>query len=150
MADPIDPEHNMTYAPKRGSIIMVNFAMGGKPVGLEMSKETRPCVVVQRFSKMRRGPLVTVVPLSSAEPPVFMPFHHPMDHRSFRQMPESFNRTKPRWAKCDYLTTVSLERCKSPSARLNRWAKRRIIKAEITVTDLEAIDNCIKWALRLD
>jgi len=150
MARVIDPIHNMTHAPKRGSIVMVNFAKGGKPVGLEMSKENRPCVVVQRFPKMRRGPLVTLIPLSTVEPEIMMTYHHRMDHRSFRHMPESFNKARPRWAKCDYITTVSLERCKSPSTRPSPTVKRRPIKATVTVADLAAIDGCIKWALGLD
>ena len=140
----------MTYAPKRGSLIMVNFSMGGKPVGAEMPKDTRPCVVVQRQQDMKRGQLVTVVPLSTVEPRKIMPFHHLMDHRSFRQMPESFDRARPRWAKCDYITTISLDRCKSPYRVPGYGRKRQPLKVQIIDADLGAIDDCLRWALALD
>jgi uncharacterized protein YifN (PemK superfamily) len=62
------PLMGMPIAPDRGRIIIVNFEMGGAAIGQEMRKARRPCLVIQN-NKLRRGRLVTVVPLSGKEPP---------------------------------------------------------------------------------
>lgn len=139
----------MDFAPDRGRIITVNFEMGGAPVDPEMPKERRPCVVVQN-NKLRRGRLVTVVPLSTQAPDVVMPYHHQMDHRSFRDWPlDNGGQILVRWAKCDYVTTVSLDRCKDPYRKLP-YGDRRYLKVKAIAADMEAIDKCVLWALGIN
>jgi uncharacterized protein YifN (PemK superfamily) len=136
------------YAPGRGRIIIVNFEMSGSGVPPEMRKAGRPCVVVQN-NKLKRGRLVTIVPLSTGAPNRAFPCHHEMDHRSFRDWPVcDQERGRARWAKCDFLTTVSLDRCKDPSYR--QAQRRRYVKVKVIKSDMEAIDRCVLWALGIN
>jgi uncharacterized protein YifN (PemK superfamily) len=131
--------------PDRGFIIIVNFELGGT-LGAEMTGTMRPCVVVQN-NRLHRGPLVTVVPISTTAPEPAMPWHHELDHMSFRAWPISWGgQGLPRWAKCDYITTVSLERCEHPYSK-TRDGGRRYTRVRITRTDLEAVEGCVQWAL---
>ena len=123
----------------------MNFEMGGALVPPEMRKPGRPCVVVQNNS-LHRGRLVTVVPLSTTPPERPMPYHHEMDHRSFRDWPFAGRTDSPRWAKCDYVTTVSLDRCKDPSHKPPGQA-RRYVRVRVIQADADAIDRCVMWAL---
>jgi uncharacterized protein YifN (PemK superfamily) len=113
-----------------------------------MAKARRLCVVLQN-NKSRRGRLVTVVPLSKTEPSPAMPYHHVMDHRSFRDLPISFGQGVTRWAKCDYIATVSLDRCVDPSHREN-FSDRRYVKVKAIAADILAIEKCVLWALGID
>jgi uncharacterized protein YifN (PemK superfamily) len=115
----------------------------------EMSGTGRPCVVVQN-NVLTRGALVTVVPLSSTEPETpGQKHHHPMNHLSFRDLPPEWEPGLPRWAKCDYLATVSLDRCTDPYRHLP-YGGRRYIKMKIIKADLEAIEKCVLFALGID
>lgn len=137
---------NLKYAPDRGRIIMVNFELSGSQVPLEMTEANRPCVVIQN-NKINRGHLVTVVPLSTSKPKDKRPFHHLMDHRSFWHWPVKMGgRDMERWAKCDCITTVSLDRCKDPSMK-DANNKRRYLRIKAINSDLIAIERCILWAL---
>jgi uncharacterized protein YifN (PemK superfamily) len=138
----------LQQVPDRGRIIIVNFEMGGSSVPPEMAKARRLCVVLQN-NKSRRGRLVTVVPLSKTEPSPAMPYHHVMDHRSFRDLPISFGQGVTRWAKCDYIATVSLDRCVDPSHREN-FSDRRYVKVKAIAADILAIEKCVLWALGID
>lgn len=76
-----------------------------------------------------------------------MPYHHLMDHRSFRVWPVEWNgQGTPRWAKCDYITTVSLDRCTDPYHR-EAYERRRYVKCNVIAADMTAIEKCILWAL---
>jgi uncharacterized protein YifN (PemK superfamily) len=132
--------------PDRGRIIIVNFDLGGSGIHPEMRKSGRPCLVVQN-NKLQRGPLVTVIPLSTTEPDRAMPYHHKMDHRSFRDWPMDWDgQGTPRWAKCDYITTVSLERCTDPYRRLPHQS-RKYVKVKAIRADIEAVESAVLWAL---
>lgn len=139
----------LAIAPDRGRIIIVNFEMAGSGIPPEMRKSGRPCLVVQN-NKMRRGRLVTVVPLSGKEPTSSEPFHHKMDHRSFQTMPNVYGgQGKPRWAKCDYISTVSLDRCLDPYSR-PAFSPRKYVKVKAIKADMDAVENCILWALGIN
>ena len=132
--------------PDRGRIIIVNFELSGSGVPPEMRKTGRPCVVLQN-NKLARGRLVTVIPLSTTEPQRAMPYHHLMDHRSFRDWPMDWDgQGVPRWAKCDYVTTVSLDRCTDPY-RKPAYGARRYVKCRAISADVVAIEKCVLWAL---
>ena len=135
--------------PDRGRIIIVNFELGGNSVHPEMSKSGRPCVVIQA-NDLRRGRLVTVVPLSMTPPHREQPYHHRMDHRSFRDWPMNWGRQgDERWAKCDYVTTVSLDRCVDPYRKVN-FQPRNYIKVKAIQADIEAIEQCVIRALGIN
>ena len=136
----------MLAVPNRGRIIVVNFELSGSGVPPEMRKTGRPCVVFQN-NKLARGRLVTVIPLSTTEPNRHMPYHHVMDHRSFRDWPMDWGgQGLPRWAKCDYITTVSLDRCTDPYRKEPRGG-RRYTKCKAIQADMEAIEKCVLWSL---
>lgn len=139
----------MEYPPDRGSIIIVNFELQGVALLPEMRKTNRPCVVVQN-NKLERGQLVTIVPLSTSSPEPPEKQHHQMHHLSFRDWPIEWDaQGLPRWAKCDYIATVSLARCTLPYRKL-RFEGRRYIKVKAIKADIEAIDRCVLWALGID
>lgn len=135
----------MDQVPGRGRIIIVNFEMAGTAAPPEMVGTARPCLVVQN-NKLDRGRLVTVVPLSSTRPKAPGKQHHKMSHLSFLQLPIEWNPGLERWAKCDYLTTVSLDRCTDPYTRLP-YSARKYLKIKAAKCDIEAIDACVRWSL---
>jgi uncharacterized protein YifN (PemK superfamily) len=144
-----EPFLRLPAAPDRGRIIIVNFELGGGGVGQEMRKPGRPCLVIQN-NAIRRGRLVTVVPLSGAKPlktEPLEPYHHLMDHRSFLVMPKRYGgQAKQRWAKCDYVTTVSLDRCTNPYAK-EPYKPRKYVTVKAIKADVEAVEKCMLWAL---
>lgn len=139
---------SLTGPPDRGRIIIVNFDLKGNAVPPEIGKAGRPCVVVHA-NGLKRGRLATVVPLSTTEPHRIQDYHHEMDHRSFRTWPANWgSQGQPRWAKCDYVTTVSLDRCVDPYYK-PPYQQRRYVKIRAIKADMDAIDQCIKRALGL-
>ncbi|TAK53562.1 MAG: hypothetical protein EPO25_10305 [Gammaproteobacteria bacterium] len=137
---------SLKVAPDRGRIIIVNFELAGSSVPPEMCKPGRPCVVLQN-NKLGRAGLVTVVPLSMTEPKRLMPYHHLMDHRSFRDLPRGWgNAGLARWAKCDYVATVSLYRCVDPHYR-SALRARHYVRVMAVEADITAIERCVLWAL---
>jgi len=139
----------LTHPPERGYIVIVDFELGGGGIlGAEMPKCQRPCIVVQN-NRLHRGPLVTVVPISTTPPDPAMPWHHELSHLSFRAWPLDWDgQGTPRWAKCDYVTTVSLERCTNPYRKERNG--RRYTRVRITKTDLESVERCVLWALGIN
>jgi len=145
----VEKPPGLLQVPDRGRIIIVNFDMGGGGIGQEFRKPGRPCVVIQN-NKLRRGRLVTVVPLSGQAPRPKMPYHHLMDHLSFRDLPLEYGgQAKERWAKADYIATVSLNRCTDPH-RLERHEQRKYVKVRAIKADAEAVERCVLWALGID
>lgn len=132
--------------PDRGRIIIVNFELAGSGVPPEMRKAGRPCVVVHA-NGLKRGRLATVVPLSTTEAHREQPYHHRMDHRSFRGWPKNWGaQGEPRWAKCDYITTISLDRCIDPYIK-EPYKPRKYVRVKIIKADLDAIESCVLRAL---
>jgi len=139
----------MKYPPKRGRIVIVNFEKGGQSIPPEMVGTMRPCVVIQN-NALDRGGLITVVPLSTTPPERVGKQHHQMSHHSFRGWPMDWDgQGTARWAKCDYVVTVSLDRCTDPYAR-SPGQGRRYVKVSVTKADLEAIERCVLWSLGID
>ena len=133
----------MESFPRRGQIIIVDF--GQKVTGIEMTK-LRPSVVVQNDS-IRRGQLLTVVPLSKTPPENDEPYVHKMTHHSFVNWPAAWGaQGDDRWAKCDYVATVSLDRCSLPYQKA-AYRKRNYRVIMACKPDMESIDGCILWAL---
>lgn len=79
-----------------------------------------------------------------------MPYHHLMDHRSFRDWPMSWDgQGTPRWAKCDYVATVSLDRCTDPYKK-SAYERRKYLRVRVINADLQAIERCVLWGLGID
>ena len=55
----------------------------------------------------------------------------------------------PRWAKCDYITTVSLQRCTDPYRRV-AYGPRAYVKVRIAKVDLEAVERCVLLSLGIN
>jgi len=117
---------------------MCDFRTGFKPP--EMVK-TRPVVVV---SGKRTG-VCTVVPLSTTEPHPVEPWHHLLDKHS---LPLPFQ-AKPTWAKCDMVTTVSLERLDRVLIGRDTAGKRPYVAHKVNAVDLLAIERGLIHALCL-
>lgn len=137
----------MEERPDRGRIIIVNFEIAGTATPPEMNGTGRPCLVVQN-NKLHRGRLVTVIPLSTTAPDPPGKQHHLMSHLSFREMPFSWEPGTPRWAKCDYVSTVALSRCKDPYSKPDHQP-RKYVKVKVIKADMDAVDKCLRWALSL-
>jgi len=69
-----------------------------------------------------------------------------MSHLSFLDLPIVWEPGLPRWAKCDYLTTVSLSRCNDPY-RKDQNQPRKYLKIKAAQCDIEAVDRCLSWVL---
>lgn len=130
----------LKYHPKIGSIVFCEFD-GIHP---EM-RSAHPAVVVS-WESMPRSGLCTVVPLSTVPPDVIQKWHHLLAEKSTRALPPH-NRAKPSWAKCDMVTTVSLQRLSLPGA--NVYGAGGNIGPPIANSDLQAIQYGILHVLRL-
>nr|VFK66611.1 MAG: Uncharacterized protein YifN, PemK superfamily [Candidatus Kentron sp. UNK]VFK72098.1 MAG: Uncharacterized protein YifN, PemK superfamily [Candidatus Kentron sp. UNK] len=130
---------SMPFHPHIGMVLICDFNTGFK--ALEMIKR-RPVVVIS--PRLRRSsPLCTIVPLSTTVPNPVEPFHHPMDPRS---LPGKLAKRET-WAKCDVLTTVSLERLDRVLVGKERNGKRIYAAGSVTVEDLAAIRRGVLFAL---
>lgn len=130
----------LNHHPKIGSIVFCAFN-GEKP---EMDS-THPAVVVSNENMPRSG-LCTVVPLSTRPPDVVRKWHHLLAEKSTRALPPN-KRAKPSWAKCDMVTTVSLQKLSFSGA--NSYGVGGNLGPPIANSDLEAIQHCILHVLRL-
>lgn len=128
----------LTFHPRRGTVLMCDFRTGFKPP--EMVK-LRPVVVV---SGKGTG-VCTVVPLSTTEPHPVERWHHLLDPKS---LPAPFQ-TEPTWAKCDMVTTVSLERLDRVQVGRDAAGKRMFVAHKVSSIDLLAIENGLIHALCL-
>jgi uncharacterized protein YifN (PemK superfamily) len=139
----------MNVVPDRGRIVIVNFEKSGAPIPPEMVGTMRPCIVVEN-NQISRGRLVTVVPISTTAPHPIGKQHHELSHLSFRGWPMDWGgQGLPRWAKCDYVVTVSLDRCVDPYTK-PQGKPRQHTKVRVTKADLGAIEKCVLWALGID
>lgn len=123
----------MLYQPRPGNVVMCDYRGFVVP---EMVK-VRPVVVIARNRKNRK--LVTVVPLSTTAPAALEDYHHPLTHNPLP------GRAEIRcWAKCDMVTTVSLQ-------RLDRFkvARGQYAVPIVPAADFEAIRRAVANALDL-
>ena len=134
----------LAFPPDPGTVVICRFPAAGTVVGAEMVK-VRPAVVVGRALEGRRG-LVNVVPISMTPPAKRRLWHVPV---SVASMPPGW-REKPgdRWAKCDMLTVVSLERL-SLSASARRGGHRRFGKDRVDAVTLDSIRHAIAYIFEL-
>lgn len=126
----------LKYAPKRGSIVIVDFS-GGFRVP-EMVKR-RPCLVISKPIESRHG-ICTVVPLSTTVPKPAQPYHYQL-HIPFA-MPRKWSEN-PVWVKCDMVTTVGFHRTELLWLDKDRQGKRHFQQSMISTKHMEEICKCI-------
>ena len=129
------------FHPNPGMLLMCDFSTGFRVP--EMVKK-RPVVVLSPRLRRTSG-LCTVVPLSTALPDPVERFHHRMSEQS---LPGNLA-TRETWAKCDMVTTVSLERLDRVLIGRNAVGKRIYVAERVTGEDLAAIRQCVTIALGL-
>ncbi|APG03384.1 hypothetical protein BJI69_05290 [Luteibacter rhizovicinus DSM 16549] len=107
--------------------------------------KVRPAIVVGRTLEGRRG-LVNIVPISMTAPARRRLWHVPI---SVAAMPPGW-REKPgdRWAKCDMLTVVSLERL-SLTASARRSGYRRFGQDQVDGRTMRDIRRAIAYMFEL-
>jgi len=107
----------------------------------EMVK-VRDVVVVAPHHQNRQ--LVTIIPLSTTAPETVQPYHYklPKNPRPGK-LP-----TKPVWAKCDMLYTLSTDRLSMYYERTRRGG-RRLLSLQLPAGDFDAIRRCVAFALNL-
>ncbi len=126
--------------PSTGQLLMCDFGTGFIPP--EMTK-TRPVVIVSR--RRREGGTCTVVPLSTTVPEDPQPYHHHMNPDS---LPGHLKNDET-WAKCDMITTVSLDRLDRIKLGRDDHGKRIFVSPTITLEDLVSIKEGVKFWLNL-
>lgn len=133
--------------PTRGRILCVNFQLGGSlPWHAELCGMAQPCLVL-RADPSENPPLVTVIPLVSLQPPEHEAFVHRMELKSFRNWPAPhLFGNLPRWARCAYLATVSLDRCTDPSYKPHDGPRQATV-VHASATDMAAVEMGVLRAL---
>jgi len=130
------------FYPQRWDVLMCDFNTGF--VFPEMVKERLVVVVSEQLKD--ELPLCRVIPLSGTEPPKIKPYHHKMDMLS---IPQPFQ-NNDRWAKCDMIYAVSLERLSRVKIGKNRTTGKRIYAtARAIPDDIQALRKCMLHALKL-
>lgn len=122
----------LAYQPKVGSVLMCDFVGFVEP---EMVKK-RPIVVIARNKKNNK--LVTIVPLSTTAPDTLELHHYKLPFN-----PVPMQNGKPCWAKCDMISTISIDRLD----RLKRNGARANI--ELDKKDIDSIRACSMHGLEL-
>ena len=103
----------LRFSPRAGTLAICRFPSPGTAVGAEMVK-TRPVIVVSRVLHGRHG-VATVVPVSMTRPSEPRLWHVRVPESA---MPRGWKELSgDRWAKCDMVTTVSLERLSMAEVR---------------------------------
>ena len=121
----------LTIHPRAGIVLMCDFTGSVNP---EMNK-TRPVIVISPKSLPRRR-LYTVIPLSTSVPDPIAKYHYRFEKNP---VPGRYEET---WAKCDMVTTVSVDRL--DRVKVGRGLYKT---AAITAEELEAIRMCLKFSL---
>jgi uncharacterized protein YifN (PemK superfamily) len=129
----------LPYLPKQGEVLICDF--DDSAIGAEMIKR-RPVVVVSRHDA-HRSKLCSVVPLSTTAPNPSLKWHHHMPHLRVT----GWSADAGVWAKCDVITTVSLERLNKPY--IKRRTGRQYIEHQLQNQDLLAVLDCIKYLLKI-
>jgi mRNA interferase MazF len=124
----------LSFHPRTGVVLMCDFNTGFKAP--EMVK-VRPVVVIS--PRRRSDSLCTVVPLSTTAPNPVEGYHHRLDPKS---LPSKLANAET-WAKCDMVTTVSLERLDRVKNGKEPNGKRIYVAQQILPADLEAIRRCV-------
>jgi len=130
------------HHPKIGDVLMCSFPDCLRDP--EMIK-TRPAVVVTKEHRGRPS-LCTIVPLSTTRPDPVRDFHVRIDERG---LPRALGR-REKWAKCDMLYTLCLDRFDRIRSARNRVTGQRYYETgRITADEIAAVRRAIAFALGL-
>lgn len=132
----------LKFHPSRGMILMCNYSTGF--ILPEMIKN-RPVVVITPRSRRQRQ-LCTVIPLSTTKPTPIEKYHCKLNPRS---LPGKLSISET-WAKCDMISTVSLERLDRFKAGKDKNGKRIFINHFVISEDLQEIVKCVLLGLGLE
>ena len=130
----------LQYHPDLGTIVICDFS-GIRP---EMVKR-RPAIIISPRFRTRNG-LCTVVPLSTTEPSLIMPYHYRLTVAP--SLPAPYD-SPFHWVKCDMLATVSFRRLNLPFNGRDATGKRQYDTRVIGTDDLNQIRKCILHAIDL-
>lgn len=127
------------YHPEPGTIVICDFFGYVVP---EMVKR-RPSIIISPRLRNRKG-LCTVVPLSSVEPNIIMPYHYRLHLTP--PLPAPYD-TSLSWVKADMLATVSFKRLHLPYKGKDSNGKREYDVRVIDSADFIKIKECVLHAL---
>ena len=128
----------LPYLPRQGEILVCDF--DDSAVGAEMVKR-RPVVVVSRHDA-HRSKLCVVVALSTTAPDPVKSWHHHMPHLRITNWEGGGV-----WAKCDMISTVSLQRLNKPYIRTK--SGRQYVTHKLDGSDMRAVLACIKALMQI-
>ncbi len=132
----------IAYHPRTGEILICTYPKDMRPP--EMVK-TRPVVVISPKLK-HRNKLVTVVPLSSTQPNLIMPYHYELNLAN--PLPDRWN-NNPCWVICDHPMTVGFDRLNLIRLGKDQYGKRKYYQHCLDIDDINGIKNAVKSALGL-
>lgn len=128
------------YHPEIGTVLICDFHGFVEP---EIVK--RRAVVVVSPKLKNRDRLCTVIPLSTTDPLVVMPYHYKLNFD--KPLPPPYA-SDFKWAKCDMLATVSFERLNMPCRKLHS-GRRKYIEVIVSDDDITNIRKCMLHAMAL-
>jgi mRNA interferase MazF len=131
----------LQYQPEIGTFVICDFQGFIEP---EMVKR-RPVVIVSPRFK-HRDRLCTVVPLSTTEPNIIMPYHYKL--KLDEPLPPPYN-APYHWVKGDMFATVSFDRLNLPRSDKKVDGKRQYVFRVIDDIDLRNVRECMLHAIDL-
>jgi mRNA interferase MazF len=130
----------LSFYPSRGTILVCRYDT--VVIDPEMRK-ARPAVVIGPRLRSR-GRLVTVVPLSTTAPAELMDFHCKIE--LVAPLPPPFN-SPVMWAKCDLISSVSLDRLDRFKEQHQRGGPRRWRTGSVNPEQLRALKVAVLCGL---
>lgn len=129
----------LPYLPNQGEILICNF--DDSAVGSEMIKR-RPVIVISKHDRHRHR-MCTVIPLSTTAPDPVRAWHHEMPHLKIT----GWQANGPIWAKCDMLSSVSLDRLDKPYIKTR--SGRNYVTHVLSEQDLTVVIGCVRAYLSI-
>lgn len=130
----------LLYYPSPGEILMCRY--DEQVIDPEMRK-ARPAVVMGPRLRSRAR-LVTVVPLSTTEPETLLDYHCRIELAN--PLPEPFD-AAVMWAKCDMVSSVSLDRLDRFKEPYRRGGARRWRTGRVSAEQLRALKASVLCGL---
>ena len=128
----------LRYPPKPGQILICDFRGYLEP---EITKK-RPVVVVSPRSRSDR--ICSVVPVTHSAPMPLMEYHYLLPPSS---IPIPGEEDRDQWVKCNLISTVSLDRLHYIGLGKDESGKRKYFYNRLENRCIEAIRDCVKFAL---
>ncbi|EFN3234513.1 hypothetical protein HKH61_004790 [Escherichia coli] len=133
----------ITFHPKKKQILICDFKGSVSP---EIN-QCRP-VLILREEIVGSQKLVVVVPISNTEPNPLCSFHHELDDASPSLSGHMMG--KKHWAKCDLVSTVSVDRLDRIRSRDPRTGKNYFHVGVMTDDDFDAVRDKVMYGIGFD